>query len=188
MQQQRNYSRDGQDGQGGHVRVEHTTPLWRVGAVMLFSGSIALVGFWLQRIGHAEDFATVAVITAAFTVGFWARKRPDQVEKRFGPFGKIANAVRESADDIRKFVYERPLRVGVCIALCYGIAVVIAKYAVLSLMGNFYSWELAAALGLAIGALVMAPEFFEGVRSKVSIPHEAREDGEYYRHRKDDHG
>ena len=143
---------------------------------MLFSGSVALIGFWLQRIGHAEDFATVAVIAAAFTIGFWARKRPDQVQRRFGPFGKIANAVRESADDIRKFVYDRPLRVGFCIAVLYGVAVVVAKYAVLNLMENFYSWELAGALGAAIGALVMAPDFFEGVREKLAVPHDKRQD------------
>ena len=149
---------------------EPTAPLWRVAAVMLVAGSIAALGFYLQRIGHADDFATVVVIATAYTVMFWARKRPDRVRARFGPFGKIADAIRESSDDIREYVYARPLRVGIVIAIGYGIAVVIGKHLVVGAMQNLYSWELAIAVGAAIGAVAAAPGLFRAALAKVAEP------------------
>ena len=114
----------------------------------------------------------MAVITAFFSISFWARKRPDKLRKRFGPFGRIADAVRESGDDIRQFVYERPLRVGVALAACYGVAVVIAKSVLVAILTNIYAWPLAVAAGAAIGALVAAPEFFGNLFKRMSVDDE----------------
>lgn len=159
-----------ENGRTDRGAEEPTAPLWRVAAVMLVAGSIAALGFYLQRIGHADDFATVVVIATAYTVMFWARKRPDRVRARFGPFGKIADAIRESSDDIREYVYARPLRVGIIIAVGYGIAVVIGKSLVVGAMQNLYSWELAIAVGAAIGAVAAAPGLFRAALAKVAEP------------------
>lgn len=162
-----------------HITQEHTTPLWRVLAVALCAGSIAALGFYLQRVGHADDFATVIVIAFAFTVSFWAHKRPDQVSLRFGPFSKIANAIVESQDDLRKWVLARPLRVGFALAVGYGIVIVIAKSVVVTILGSLYSWELAVALGAAIGAVAAAPHLFRGLADRLSGPPEYPDEEEY---------
>lgn len=151
--EERNYGRE--RGRTERTVVEHTSPIWRLVTVSLISASIAAFGFYCQRVGRADDFATILVITLFFGASFWARKRPDQVQTRFGPFAKIALAVRESADDVRQFVYERPLRVGFAIAAGYGIAVVLAKYAVVAILQALYSWELAVAFGAAVGAVAV---------------------------------
>lgn len=155
-----------------HRTIEHTTPLWRVAAVALAAGSVAALGFWLERVGHADDFATVLVVTAAYSLGFWARKRPDRLQARFGPFGKIATAIRESLEDIREYVYRRPLRVGVAIAAGYGIGIVIAKTVVTAVLGSLYSWELAVAFGAAVGAVAAAPHLFRQLGQRLSGPPE----------------
>jgi hypothetical protein len=107
--------------------IEHTTPVWRVVAVVAAAVGIAAFGRYIDEIGYAHQFATITVITIGFTISFWAKKRPDRVQARFGPFAKIANAIRESIDDIERWVYERPLRVGALIAVGYGILVVLAQ-------------------------------------------------------------
>lgn len=153
-----------------HTTVEHTTPLWRVLAVALAAGSITALGFYLQKVGHADDFATVLVVTGAYSIAFWARKRPDRLRARFGPFGKIADAIRESLDDIREYVHEQPMRVGVAIAVAYGVAIVIAKGAVVAVLGSIYSWELAVAAGCVIGAVAAAPQLFAQLGQRLSGP------------------
>lgn len=158
-------------GKDRHRReiVEHTSPIWRVLAVALAAGAAAALGYYFQLIGFADQFATVLVVTIFFTISFWARKRPDRFKARFGPFGRIADAIRESGDEIRTYVYNRPLRVGMIIAGCYGMALVIAKSLVVALLTNVYAWPLAAAVGCAVAALVAAPEFFSSVFSRMSV-------------------
>jgi hypothetical protein len=119
--------------------VEVSTPLWRVFAVICTAAAIAALAYYLNAVHHADDFATVAVITAAYTVSFWARQRPDRVQRRFGPFGKIATAIRDSQDDLRTWVYHQPMRAGVLIAVGYGIAVVIGKHLVIALVHGLWS-------------------------------------------------
>lgn len=153
--------------------VEHTSPIWRVLGVALAAGAVAALGYYFQTIGHVDEFATVLVITVFFSAGFWARKRPDRFKRRFGPFGKIASAIRESGDDVREYVYRRPMRVGVALAACYGVAVVVAKSVVVAVLTNIYAWPLAVALGCGVGALVAAPEFFTTVFRRLSMPDEA---------------
>jgi hypothetical protein len=93
-------------------------------------------------------------------VSFWARQRPDRVQRRFGPFGKIASAIRDSQDDLRRWVYCQPMRAGVLIAVGYGIAVVIGKHVVIALVHGLWSPWLAVAVGAGIGAVVAAPRMF----------------------------
>lgn len=151
-----------------HTTVEHTTPLWRVLAVALAAGGITALGFYLQKVGHADDFATVLVVTAAYSIAFWARKRPDRLRARFGPFGKIADAIRESLDDIREYVHEQPMQIGVTIAISYGVAIVIAKAVVVAVLGSIYSWELAVAAGCVIGAVAAAPQLFSQLGQRLT--------------------
>ena len=150
--------------------VEHTSPIWRVLGVALAVGAVAAMGFYFQQIGYVDEFATVAVITAFFSVSFWARKRPDRLRRRFGPFGKIADSIRESGDDIRQYIYARPMRVGIVVAVFYGIAVVVAKSLVVAVLQNVYAWPLAVAIGCGIGAAVAAPEFFGGLAKRLQVP------------------
>lgn len=157
-------------GQTEHTTVEHTTPIWRVAAIVLCAASVAFLGFYLEKVGHADDFATVAVVAVFFTVKHWARRRPDRVALRTGPFAKIALAIRESEEEIRAWTYDRPLRVGFAIAVGYGIAVVIAKTVVVALLAGIYSWELAVALGAAIGAVAAAPRLFSAALRTLSGP------------------
>lgn len=150
--------------------VTHTNPGWRLVAVVLAAGGVAAIGFYLAEVGHASDVATVVVIAAFFSLSYWADKRPDRLALRAGPFGKIATAVRESQADVRQWVYQRPLRVGVGLAICYGVAVVLAKSVVVLILGALYSWWLAVAVGLLVGALVVAPEAVSGLLRRLSGP------------------
>ena len=180
---QRNYPPPGQD-RSQYNTVEHTTPLWRVVAVVLSAASLAALGFYLERVGHADDFATILVITVVFSISFWAHKRPDRVRQRFGPFGRIADAVRESGDDIRQYIYDRPMRVGFAIAVFYGVCVVLAKYAVVAVLQNLYSWELAVALGAGIGAVAAFPSLFRRAFDMLS---DSRRDTSRTTHHSDHH-
>lgn len=161
-----------------HTTVEHTSPLWRLIGVASAFGAIAALGFYFEHVGLGDEFATVAVVTVFFSLGYWADKRPDRLRRRFGPFAKIAEAVRESRGDLRRYVYDRPLRVGVAFAASYGVAIVLSKSAVVALLSAIYSWHLAVALGAAIGAVVIAPRLFGDLVRRVS---EGPRDYEQYR-------
>jgi len=121
---------------------------------------VASLAFYLNAVHHGDDVATVAVITGFYTVSFWARTRPDRVQWRFGPFGRIARAITESQDELRAWVYRQPLKAGAGIAVGYGIAVVIAKHVVLVTVRGLWSPWLAVAAGSAIGAVAAAPRLF----------------------------
>jgi hypothetical protein len=136
--------------------------LWRLISVAAACGAVAALAYYLNAVHHADDFATVAVITTAYTVTFWAAKRPSQFAGRFGPFGKIAAAVRESQDDLRRWVMDKPLKAGAMIAACYGLAVVLAIVA-----GLWNPW-LAVALGAGIGAVVAAPHMFAALGQRIT--------------------
>lgn len=92
--------------------------------------------------------------------GFWAARRSDRVDAKFGPFSRIAVAVRESQGDIRPWVQNRTLLAGVMVAICYGIGLVLVKRAVLSGLRMLWSPWLAVAGGCVVGALLVAPEFW----------------------------
>lgn len=166
--------------------VEHTSPIWRVAAVALTAGFVAALGFWLDRIGLGQDFATIVVVTAVYSTIYWARKRPDRLRRRFGPFGKIADAIRESLDDINQYIFDRPMRVGIVFAASYGVALVLAKHVVVAILGALYSWELALALGCIVGAVAAAPHLFRSLGDRIAGPPERRDEPD--EDDKDDHG
>lgn len=149
--------------------IEHTSPVWRVVAVVAVAVGIAAFGRYIQEVGYAHQFATVAVITIGFTVSFWAKKRPDRVQRRFGPFAKIANAIRESIDDIERWVYERPLRVGALIAVIYGVLVVLAQALLVFLLRSLYSWYLTVALAAVVVSIVAAPQLWSGLLRAIRV-------------------
>lgn len=140
--------------------VEHMTPLWRLVAVVAMFGGLGGIGHYLDVIGHAEDAATMLSVTIVYTLSFWAARRPESVDARFGPFSKIAAAVRESQGDIRQWVQNRTLLAGVVVAIFYGIGLVLIKHAVLAGLRTLWSPWLAMAGGCIVGALVVAPEFW----------------------------
>lgn len=152
------------------VTIENTGPLPRLVAVILIGAAIGALAHFLQAQGHIRDFATVAVIAIAFSISFWAHQRPDRVAVRFGPFTKIAEAIRDSLDDLRAWVYERPLKTGLLIAVGYGIAVLIGQRIIVALFSALYSWELAVAFCAVIAAVVTAPDFFKSILSRVTAP------------------
>ena len=148
--------------------VEHTTPVWRVLGVGLTAGAIVVLGFYLEQVGFADEFSTVAAVAVLFTLKFYVHKRPDRVRLRAGPFGKVADALRESLDDINEWVLERPLRVGFVIAVFYGIGLVIVKSLILVVVTSVYDWRLAAFVGLLIGAAAAAPQLFSAAGQRLS--------------------
>jgi hypothetical protein len=150
------------------VHVETTTPLWRLVAIAATCAAIAALAYYLNAIHHADDVATVAVITAGYTATFWAAKRPQQFAGRFGPFGKIATAVRESQADIRQWVMDRPLRAGALIVSGYGLLVVLAKHIVIAAIGALWNPWLAVTLGAAVGAIVAAPHMFTAIARRLA--------------------
>lgn len=143
--------------------METTGPLWRLLAVACAFGSLFTAGYYLNAIHRAEDFATLATITIAFTMSFWSRLHPDRLVSWFGPFGRIVAAIAASHEDLRTWVRERTLLAGVLAAVCYGLLVILGKHAVLALMHAAWSPWLAASVGLAVGAVVVAPEVFTTV-------------------------
>lgn len=148
--------------------VDYTGPVTRLVGVGGAVGAVVLLGFYLQGVGMAEEFSTIAVIAVVFSLGYWADKRPDRLERRAGPFWRIASAVRESRKDIREYAYARPLRVAITLSVVYGIVIVLLKSALVALLAGLYSWQLAAAIGAALGAAVVAPSFFRDVWGRVS--------------------
>ena len=157
-------------------KIEVTSPLWRVLGVMLAAGSLAALGYYLNVMGNVDNFATIAAVTFFYTLGFWAAKRPDLVGRRFGPFSKIALAVRESREDIQRWVYEKPLAAGICVAILYGVAVVLVKMVFVVGIRQIASPWLAVVLGCAIGAVVSAPDFFLKVLRKPKPEQEVESD------------
>lgn len=82
------------------------------------------------------------------------------MQRRFGPFGRIARAITDSQDELRAWVYRQPLKAGAAIAVAYGVAVAIAKHLVLLAVAGLWSPWLAVAGGAAIGAIAAAPGLF----------------------------
>lgn len=152
--------------------VETTTPLWRLIAVILGAGAIAAIGFYVREVGMVEDFATVAVIALGFSIQFWAKKRPDRVRARLGPFARVGLAFRESAEDIERWVYARPFLAGVMVAIVYGVVVVILKHGLVLALQSLYSWYLVVAIGAIIGAWTAAPHMYAAMaeRMRVEVP------------------
>lgn len=146
---------------GQSLRVEMSGgPLWRLVGVVCAFGALAALGYWLNIVDHVDDFATIASVALVYTLGFWADKRPDKVQLRFGPFSKIAIAIRDSRHDIQKWVYDRPLIAGFAVAVVYGVLLVLLKIGLMAGIRSLSSPWLAVAVGGAIGAVVVAPQFF----------------------------
>ena len=165
-----------------HTTVDYTGPLTRLAGVAGAVGAVVLLGYYLQTKGLGDEFGTLAVITIVFSIGYWADKRPDKMRKRAGTFWRFADAARESREDISRYVYRRPFRVAVTISFAYAVGIVLAKSAVVSLMGLIYDWRLAAAAGAAVGALVIAPQFFIDIWRRAAQGSEQDDEAEddYY--------
>ena len=152
--------------------VEHTSPAWRLLAVGLFFGGL-FFGGWAARIFQLEEeFSTFFVITFFVAIGFWARKRPDKLTRRFGPFGKVARALQESADDIRASIYSRSIHYGVLFGAAYAVVVIVSKELVLAVVSSLYAWQILAMAGCLVAAVVVAPQFVSAVGQRISIPDE----------------
>lgn len=148
-----------------------STPVWRLAAIGLAGGALLLIGrlarWWSPAV---LDFISTAIAAAAlFAVAFWARKRPDRLRRRFGPFGRIAQAVQDSAADISAYVHAQPLRVGLGIGLGYGLLVAVSRLAVGRLLVGLQRWGVAAALTMALAALIVAPDLWRAARARFTI-------------------
>ena len=170
------YTQAHQTGPGGgsggvqehRTVVEHSTPLWRLVGVIAAFGALGAIGYYPNIVGRIDDAATILVITAVYTVTFWARRQPAKLEARLGPFGRIGRAITESQADITRWVNERTLLAGVLLAVIYGVLVVIGKHIIAAVLSTLYSPWLAVALGLAVGAAVVAPELWRGWGRRIS--------------------
>ena len=151
-----------------HTTIDYTGPVTRLVGVAGICAAVVFGGFYLEGVGLGEEFSTIATIALVFSLGYWADKRPDRVRRRAGPFWRIAEAIRESRADIREYTYARPLRVAITLSVAYGVAIVLLKTALLALLTALYSWYLAAMLGAAIGALVVAPKFFKDTWGRLA--------------------
>lgn len=88
--------------------------------------------------------------------------------RRLGPFHRIGLAIVDSQEEIGRWVNERTLLAGVLVASVYGLGVVLLRAGVAEALGWFASPWLAAALGCAVGALVIAPDLWQGVARAIS--------------------
>lgn len=159
--------------------VEHTSPAWRLTAVGLFFGGL-FFGGWAARIFQLEEeFSTFFVITFLVAIGFWARKRPDKLQRRFGPFGKVARALQESADDIRASIYSRSIYYGVIFGAAYALLVIVLKEVVLAVVTSLYAWQILAMVACLVASGVVAPQFLSAAAKRLSIPDE--DPGEAFR-------
>ncbi len=152
--------------------VEHTSPAWRLLAVGLFFGGLFFGGWFARLLGLVDQFATFFVVTAFTAFLFWARKRPDKLRRRFGAFGKVAIAIQESADDIRASIFSKSVYYGVLFGAAYAVLVIAAKALVVATVTSLFAWQILAAVGCLVAAVVVAPQFFAAVGQHVSIPDE----------------
>lgn len=155
--------------------VEHTSPAWRLLAVGLFFGGLFFGGWFARILGLVDQFATFFVITVFTAFLFWARKRPDKLSRRFGAFGKVALAIQESADDIRASIYSRSIYYGVLFGACYAVLVIAAKALVVATVTSLFAWQILAAVGCLVAAVVVAPQFFAAAGRRLSVPDEESE-------------
>lgn len=166
------YTQARESGSGGaqeqRTVVEHSTPLWRLIGVIAAFGALGAMGYYLNVVGRIDDAATILVITVVYTVTFWAHRQPAKLEARLGPFGRIGRAITESQADITRWVNEKTLLAGVLLAVIYGVLVVIGKHIIAAVLSTLYSPWLAVALGLAVGAAVVAPELWRGWGRRIS--------------------
>lgn len=171
--------------------VEHTSPIWRLVGVVLFIGGIGALGMWVRDLNLVDQFSTIFTVAALFSLGFYARTRPDLFRGHFGPFSDIVEAVRLSGDRLQAAVYRRPLRFGIIIGVGYGVLVVVVKSLVATLLTSLAAWSLAVGIAGIIAALVTVPEFFSDVYRRMSVedeeddedPDEAEEGDELARRR-----
>lgn len=152
--------------------VEHTSPAWRLTAVALVFGGLFFFG-WAARIFRLEEqFSMFFVITLFTAALFWAKKRPDRLKRRFGAFGKVALAIQESADDIRASVYSRSVYYGILFGMGYAVLVIVSKELVLVVVTSLYAWQIVAAIGCIVAAVVTAPQFFSAAAKRMSVSDE----------------
>ncbi|WP_185972426.1 hypothetical protein [Georgenia yuyongxinii] len=139
-------------------------------ATLLAGGAVAALAYYVNVQNLVDEFATVAAAATFFSIGFWARKRPDQLRARLGVFGRIGDAARESQGEINAWVHAQSLRVGLLLGLGYGIAIVLLKAAIVSVVAAFSSVWIAVAVGAAVASLVTAPELWKAARSRAALP------------------
>ena len=154
-----------------HVKttVDYTSPLWRLVGVALMIGGIGALGVWVRDVGLVDPFSTIAVITVITAAVGWGRQRPDRLKRRFGVFGGIAVEVQNSADRIRRRVYDRPLRFLIPLGILYGLVVVLAKNLVALALTSLASWSLALGLAGVLAAIVTIPGFFREIFGFFSV-------------------
>lgn len=150
--------------------VDYTSPAWRLLAVTLFFGGVFFFGWAAKIFSLVDQFATFFVITGFFTAAFWAKKRPDKLRRRFGAFGRIALAIQESADEIRETIYSRTIYYGVLIGAGYALLVIVARSLVVAVVMSIYAWQIVAAAGCIVAAVVVAPQFFSAAAKRISVP------------------
>src|SRR5581483_8970996 len=73
-----------------HVTLENITPVSRILAIIFAGGAVLAIAAYLAHIGLGQHVASVVTMASLISFGYWARRRADQVEFRFGPFSKIA--------------------------------------------------------------------------------------------------
>lgn len=148
-----------------HSYVE--TPLWRLVAVVAAFGAVGCLGYAVNVVDRADDAATVFVVILAGTTMFWATRRPERLRARLGPFAPIGQAIVAAKADVDAWVRKRTVLAGVVLFATYGVALVLAKHVLAAIIESVVSPWLALALGLAVGALVVAPDLWRTVAQIV---------------------
>lgn len=143
------------------------TPLWRLAAVVAAFGALGCLGYAVNVVDRVDDAATVLVVILAGVPLFWATRRPDRLRLRLGPFAPIAESVVAAKHDIDEWVHRRTVLAGVLVFGVYGIALVLAKHVLAAIIESIVSPWLAAAFGLALGALVVAPDLWRAVMQEI---------------------
>lgn len=143
------------------------TPLWRLVAVVAAFGALGCLGYAVNVVDRVDDAATVLVVVLAGATTFWASRRPDRLRTRLGPFAAIGEALVTAKHDIDQWVHDRTVLAGLLVYTAYGVALVLAKHVVAAVIESVVSPWLAAAVGLAIGALVVAPDLWRTVARHI---------------------
>ncbi|MGY3567967.1 hypothetical protein [Sinomonas sp. RB5] len=159
------------------LTVSHTTPLWRLLATVGLFGGLGMLAYGLRDMHLLAYSSTVVSCTILFAIGFWARRASTvKMKARFGPFHKIATALVESQADISAWVNRRTLLAGLLVAFLMGNGVALLRAGIETAMASFTSPWLAGGIGCLIGAAAVAPEFFRGLASSLSIKSTEKDD------------
>lgn len=135
-------------------------PLWRLAGVVAFFGGLGCLGYALGATGHADDAATVLVVTVAGTFMFWLNRKPKRLQTRLGPLGAHVPPLLDAKEKLDAFVRRRTVLAGLVVFACWGIVLVLATHLVVAALDSLASVWIAAALGATVGLVVVAPELW----------------------------